>query len=119
MRNSARDLALIVIFALPLVDLLLVRVSQGLQITRGRNAPAEALVMEACLLDNEKSMRIKCELPYVQENRSYWESREGSEKCENPCQQFLFFYTSRGVELWKKLTNYGVLSPNHETNITR
>ena len=53
-------LALLVIFARPLEDFLLVRVVRGLILSRGRrNAAAEALIMRAFLLANEKSLRNK------------------------------------------------------------
>ena len=54
------DLSLLVIFAIPLEDFLLVRVVRGLILSRGRrNAVAEALIIRAFLLANEKSLRNK------------------------------------------------------------
>ena len=51
------DPALLVIFAIPLEDYLLVRVVQGLKLSRGRrNAAAEAPIMRAFLLADEKSL---------------------------------------------------------------
>ena len=72
------DPALLVIFAIPLEDYLLVRVVQSLKLSQGRrNAAAEAPIMRAFLLADEKSLEIKCELPKVQESRSDDESRDG------------------------------------------
>ena len=60
------DVTLLVIFARPLEDFLLVRVVQGHKLSLGpRNAAAEALITRACLLTNEKSLKRKCELPKV------------------------------------------------------
>ena len=60
------DVTLLVIFARPLEDFLLVRVVQGHKLSRGpRNAAAEALITRACLLTNEKSLKRKCELTKV------------------------------------------------------
>ena len=76
--RTVMDPALLVIFAIPLEDYLLVRVVQGLKLSRGRrNAAAEAPIMRAFLLADEKSLEIKCELPQVQESRSDGESRDG------------------------------------------
>ena len=55
--RTVMDPALLVIFAIPLEDYLLVRVVQGLKLSRGRrNAAAEAPIMRAFLLADEKSL---------------------------------------------------------------
>ena len=77
------DLSLLVIFAIPLEDFLLVRVVRGLILSRGRrNAAAEALIIRAFLLANEKSLRNKMWASSSTGNsRRPWKSRWVSVLC--------------------------------------